>query len=66
MMGRLHPFHDDTNAGICSELSLKALYLLSYPLVNTLQVVEYHSKHSRAVPNKSSVRPRANCINKVL
>jgi predicted RNase H-like HicB family nuclease len=32
----LHPFHDDTNAEICSELSLKVLYLLSYPLVNIL------------------------------
>src|ERR1019366_8494239 len=36
-IGRLHPFHDDTNAEICSELSLKALYLLSYPLVNILK-----------------------------
>src|ERR1022692_1034190 len=35
-IGRLHPFHDDTNAEICSELSLKVLYLLSYPLVNIL------------------------------
>jgi len=32
----LHPFHDDTNAEICPELSLKVLYLLSYPLVNIL------------------------------
>src|ERR1022692_3455422 len=35
-IGGLHPFHDDTNAEICSELSLKVLYLLSYPLVNIL------------------------------
>src|ERR1035441_8956218 len=36
-IGDLHPFHDDTNAEICSELSLKVLYLLSYPLVNILK-----------------------------
>src|ERR1035437_8263944 len=36
---RLHPFHDDTNAEICSELSLKVLYLLCYPLVNLLGAV---------------------------
>ena len=38
-IGGLHPFHDDTNAEICSELSLKVLYLLSYPLVNILTCV---------------------------
>jgi uncharacterized protein (TIGR03437 family) len=45
----LHPFHDDTNAEICSELSLKVLYLLSYPLVNIL--VATHQDYSLAVKN---------------
>src|ERR1019366_4337404 len=40
-IGRLHPFHDDTNAEICSELSLKVLYLLSYPLVNILLPIRH-------------------------
>src|ERR1039457_6879128 len=40
-IGGLHPFHDDTNAEICSELSLKVLYLLSYPLVNILLPIRH-------------------------
>ena len=50
-IGGLHPFHDDTNAEICSELSLKVLYLLSYPLVNILGGVRESAGGRKAALN---------------